>query len=116
MGVRRYNALDLLHPDFRALVVLFLARCAERRIPLVLVETWRSKEAHEEDVARGAHPAVFRSNLADVLPQPVLTEIEAHPRFQAILTQFGVDDDWCDELKNMTNQLTAITGISVGDV
>lgn len=53
MGVRRYNQLDLLHPDFRGLVVLFLARCAERRIPLVLVETWRSSEAHDEDVANG---------------------------------------------------------------
>ncbi len=53
MGVRRYNELDLLHPDFRGLVVLFLARCVERRIPLVLVETWRTKEAHEEDVKNG---------------------------------------------------------------
>lgn len=53
MGVRRYNELDLLHPDFRGLVVLFLARCAERRIPILLVETWRTKEAHDEDVANG---------------------------------------------------------------
>lgn len=53
MGVRRYNGLDLLHPDFRGLAVLFLARCAERRIPLVIVETWRTEEAHQEDVANG---------------------------------------------------------------
>lgn len=53
MGVRRYNELDLLHPDFRALAVLFLARCAERRIPVVIVETWRSEEAHQEDLENG---------------------------------------------------------------
>jgi hypothetical protein len=53
MGVRRYNELDLLHPDFRGLVVLFLARCAERRIPVVIVETWRTEEAHAEDIANG---------------------------------------------------------------
>jgi len=53
MGTRRYNSLDLLHPDFRGLVVLFLARCAERRVPIVIVETWRTEEAHLEDVANG---------------------------------------------------------------
>jgi hypothetical protein len=53
MGVRRYNGLDLLHPDFRGLVVLFLARTIERRIPIVIVETWRTEEAHQEDVRNG---------------------------------------------------------------
>lgn len=53
MGIRRYNQIDLLHPDLRSMVLSFLARCAERRIPLVIVETWRSAEAHDEDVANG---------------------------------------------------------------
>lgn len=87
MGVRRYNALDLLHPDFRALVVLFLARCAERRIPIVLVETWRSKEAHEEDVKNGRswvkkskHENIVQRRLGDItLTDPAALAIDVAP-------------------------------------
>ena len=87
MGVRRYNQLDLLHPDFRAMVTLFLARCAERRIPLVLVETWRTEEAHQEDVKNGRswvkkskHQHTERRDLGGlVLHDPAALAIDVAP-------------------------------------
>jgi len=67
----------------------------------------------EEDVRRGAHPAVFRSNLGEVLPQSVMRNVERNPRYQAILRKFGIDSAWCNELMAMANDLRAITGIRV---
>jgi hypothetical protein len=51
--MERYRALNLLHPDFRPIVDRFIARCVEERIAIVIVETWRSQEAHEEDLKNG---------------------------------------------------------------
>lgn len=48
--IERYRDLDLLHPDFRSVVDRFLARCVEAQIMVMVVETWRSQEAHEQDV------------------------------------------------------------------
>ena len=67
----------------------------------------------EEDVSRGTHPAVFRSNIGEILPQSILREVQQHPRYQAILKQFGIDDTWRDELMAMTNDLSVVTGIHV---
>ena len=67
----------------------------------------------EEEILRGVHPAVFRSNIGALLPQSILREVEQNPRFQEILRQFGIDDAWCDELMGMVNDLSAITGIHV---
>ena len=67
----------------------------------------------EEEVARGAHPAVFRSNIGEVLPQSMLRKVEQHPRYQAMLKRFGIDAAWCDELMAIANDLSAITGIRV---
>jgi TolB-like protein/class 3 adenylate cyclase len=67
----------------------------------------------EEDVSRGAHPAVFRSNIGELLPQSILREVEQHPRYQAILKQFGIDDSWRHELMAMANELSVVTGIYV---
>lgn len=49
----RYRDLDLLHPDFRPVVDRFLARCVEAGIMVMVVETWRSQAAHEEDLRNG---------------------------------------------------------------
>ena len=67
----------------------------------------------EEEIRRGAHPAVFRSNIGAMLPRSILRSVEAHPRFQAILKQFGIDDTWCEELRVMANDLRDVTGIYV---
>ena len=67
----------------------------------------------EEDVRRGAHPAVFRSNIDEVLPQSLSRRVEEHPRYQTILKGFGIDAAWCEELMRMANDLNAITGIRV---
>jgi hypothetical protein len=53
MKATRYRDLNLLHPDLRPMVNGFLARTVEARLPVVIVETWRSQAAHEEDVANG---------------------------------------------------------------
>ena len=49
----RYRRLDLLHPDFRPMAERFLAKCVGAGIMVMVVETWRSQEAHEEDVKNG---------------------------------------------------------------
>ena len=67
----------------------------------------------EDDVGRGAHPAVFRSNIGEILPQSILRAVEQHPRFQALLKQFGIDDTWREELMVMANDLSAVSGIHV---
>ena len=67
----------------------------------------------EEDVRRGAHPAVFRSNIGEVLPQSIVRKLESHPRYQAILKRFGIDSAWCDELMMMANDLSTLTGVRV---
>jgi hypothetical protein len=64
-------------------------------------------------VRRGAHPAVYRSNIGEVLPQSILRKVEQHPRYQALLLRFGIDSAWCDELLAMANDLSPITGIRV---
>ena len=69
----------------------------------------------EEDVRRGAHPAVFRSNLGDTLPTSTLRNLERHPRYQAILRGFGIDDAWCSELRRIADDLLPLTGIRVRD-
>lgn len=45
--------MDLLHPDFRIIVDRFISLCVQARIAIVIVETWRSKESHEEDIRNG---------------------------------------------------------------
>lgn len=67
----------------------------------------------EEEIRRGTHPAVFRSNIGAMLPRSILREVEQHPRFQAILEQFGIDAAWLDELMMMASNLADITGIRV---
>jgi len=67
----------------------------------------------EEEVNRVADPVLLHLNVVRVLPQSISREVEQHPRFQSILKQFGIDDTWRDELMDMANDLTDITGIHV---
>ena len=67
----------------------------------------------EEDIRLGAHPAVFRSNIGEVLPQSMLRRLEEHPRYRAILERFGIDEAWCAELTQMANEVSTTTGIRV---
>lgn len=67
----------------------------------------------EEDVARGAHPAVYRSNIGEILTRSMLATLEAHPRYQALLKRFEIDAAWCDELLKIANDLSRVTGIRV---
>ncbi len=67
----------------------------------------------EEHVSRGVDPAYIRLEVGRHLPQSILGEVNQHPRFQAILKQFGIDDTWRDELMVMANDLADVTGIHV---
>lgn len=49
----RDRSLDHLTPAFRLQAFEFLARCCAEGIPILVVETLRSAEAHAEDVANG---------------------------------------------------------------
>lgn len=51
--IKRHKALNLLHPDFQPRAERLLARCVEAGIMIMIVETWRSQAAHEEDVKNG---------------------------------------------------------------
>ena len=48
--MKRYRDMNLLHPDFRPMADRLVSRCVEERIGIVVVETWRTQEAHEEDI------------------------------------------------------------------
>ena len=67
----------------------------------------------EQAANREIAPTIFRATVGAVLPQSILREVEQHPRFQVILTQLGIDDTWRDELIEMANDLSAISGIYV---
>ena len=67
----------------------------------------------DEHIRRGVHPAYLRLQVGRVLPRSILGEVNQHPRFQAILKQFGIDDTWRDELMVMANDLAEVTGIHV---
>ena len=43
----------------------------------------------------------------------MLTTLESHPRYQALLKRFEIDPAWCDELLKIANDLSRITGIRV---
>lgn len=83
----RYRDLDLLHPDFRPQVDRFLARCAEAGLMVMVVETWRSAAAHEEDVKNGRswvkaskHQNTIAKKLGDLSAQfPAALAIDVAP-------------------------------------
>ena len=66
-----------------------------------------------EAINRGETPTYLRLHMSRLLPQSIRREVEQHPRFRAILKQFDIDDAWRDELMEMTNKLTDVTGIHV---
>ena len=45
--------LDDLTPEFRTKVFEFLARCVERKLPVVIIQTLRSLEEHQNNVDAG---------------------------------------------------------------
>ncbi len=49
---QRYRDMDLLHPDFRILADRLLTKCVEAGLMVMVIETWRSQEAHEEDLRK----------------------------------------------------------------
>ncbi len=51
--IERHRGLGLLHYDFAPIANLLLARCVSAGIMVMVVETWRSAEAHAEDLRNG---------------------------------------------------------------
>ena len=47
------------------------------------------------------------------LPPDLNNQLERHPRFQALLRQHGVTDEWCASLVDELNAISHITGIRV---
>lgn len=47
------------------------------------------------------------------LPPDLNSQLERHPRFQALLRQHGVTDEWCASLVGQLNAISHITGIRV---
>lgn len=48
-----------------------------------------------------------------VLPTSIVEEIERHPRYQALLTQYGIDDDARRQVLDLVNGASDLTGIQV---
>lgn len=70
--------------------------------------------AHMESSAeRGAPIFNIRVLLNSALPVSRISEVEAHPRFHRFLEHFEITPEWCTELSNLANEVTAITGIHV---
>ena len=79
----------------------------------LLGETEKGLDYVEERLSRGAPAFNLRIDLRRALPQSICTQVECHPRFKAILQEFGIDDVWRDEVMQMANDLTDVTGIHV---
>ena len=82
-------------------------------VHFLLDEYDRGLDYLEEDVRRGAHPAVFRSNIDEILPESSMRTLESLPRYKAILQTFGIDDAWRAELLALADDLSSVTGIRV---
>jgi hypothetical protein len=82
-------------------------------VHFLLEEFDRGLDYLEEDVRRGAHPAVFRSNIDELLPESSMRTLESLPRYQALLQTFGIDDAWRAELQSLADELRPLTGILV---
>lgn len=67
----------------------------------------------EEAVRRNNNPFMLRTDLHRAVPHSIAMEVDQHPRFQALFKRFGLDDAWRDELIEIANDLTDITGIHV---
>lgn len=67
----------------------------------------------EKNVHRGADATIFRLSAVRVLPRSVSVRVEQHPRFQAMLHEFGKDDSWHDELMGKVKEPESITEIHV---
>jgi tetratricopeptide (TPR) repeat protein len=67
----------------------------------------------EEMFSQGALITWWRQDLCQFLPQSDYQIVVQHPRFQSITGKYGIGDDKRDELIQMVNELTDITGIHV---
>jgi TolB-like protein len=98
---------DWLEPRKNLLLLLKYWGC------FLLGEAERGLDYIEEDISRRGAPIDLNTTLRRVLPQSIWEQVERHPRFQAILKEFGIDDAWRDELMQIANELTDVTGIHV---
>ena len=69
------RALRDLAPDFRPLAVELLAQCAEAGIPVFIVDTLRTQEEHEKNLAAGRswtkHSKHLVGQAIDICPYEV---------------------------------------------
>jgi len=54
-----------------------------------------------------------RVNLHRYCPPSTVRQVEQDPRWHAVLKEWGVDDGFRDELLELANELTDVTGIHV---
>lgn len=89
--IERYRALNLLHFDFRFRAEQLLVKCVEAGIMIMIVETWRSQAAHEEDVKNGrswVKKSKHQNTIVKAIPIVIIdtleTETESIPASLAI--------------------------------
>ncbi len=56
---------------------------------------------------------LVRVNTQRVLPTSIVEEVERHPRYQALLKRHGVDDDARQQVLDLVNGASDLTGIQV---
>lgn len=57
---------------------------------------------------------VVRAMSRCKLPMPLVSEVEQHPTYLAILEKEGIDEDWRQELMESLNGISDITGVTIG--
>lgn len=66
MTIIRIKTLSSLHPKFQPFAYKLLAELMEANIPVMIVETFRSEEVHQEDLKSG-HSWIVHSKHQDGL-------------------------------------------------
>ena len=67
---------------------------------------------HLED-GTSAGAALVHVHCRRVLPTSIVEEIERHPRYRALLTRVGIDDDARRHVLELVNSASDLTGIQV---
>ena len=68
---------------------------------------------HLESMLETTTPLLIHVNTRRVLPTSTVEEIERHPRYQALLTRLGVDDDARGQVLDLVNGASELMGIEV---
>lgn len=71
MIIKMDRSLDSLSSDFKPIAMRVLARLVERGVPVMIVQTGRTMEEHQANLANGTSRAILSKHLPRRLRQPL---------------------------------------------